>query len=319
MSAFRGLAMPTRPVFHLIIAAVTVLTILTFSINWSAGRVRSIDSPHQNTDAVLYVHYEGSAPGPRNLKYFVDHALHLKADFYFIINGFETEQVFPTAPNIHVVRRENTCYDLGSMGSVLRQNNSAISKKYKRFILTNSSIRGPFFPAWARLLRKACWSDTLFSLLRDNVKLVGLTSNCNPGLPQHLQSMMLATDSLGLQAMLPALQCYTDKEDAIHHGELALTQRVRDAGYDAMPLYSGYYAGQSPLTPKEFWATCKHGDIFFPGAMAGGMDVHPFDTMFVKTMRLDQGIDPLSPVNMAAIHQLTAWADESNFTSYDQC
>ncbi|ORY85566.1 hypothetical protein BCR37DRAFT_377245 [Protomyces lactucae-debilis] len=281
-------------------------------VSWAHG---------SNEDAVLYVHYDGTEVGRRNLKFFVDHALHRNIDFYFIINGHETQQVFPDAPNIHIIRRDNSCYDLGTHGVVLQQDNGALMKKYKRFILTNSSIRGPFFPAWARHIKKACWTEVMFSALKNNVKLVGLTANCMEGNrdEQHLQSMMLATDRQGLDAMMPSLQCFGDRDDAIVNGEMALTRRLRDAGFDAMPLYSGYFAGQSPSSPQAFWDKCTHGDVFLPEEYSGGMDIHPFDTLFAKIVRADLDKEPLSPVGMASIHQLTQWADESQFSSYDQC
>ncbi|ORY86154.1 hypothetical protein BCR37DRAFT_376698 [Protomyces lactucae-debilis] len=275
-----------------------------------------------NTDAVLYVHYDGDPIGRRNLQFFIDHALHSKVDFYFIINGYNLTANIPEASNIHVIKRENTCYDLGSFGTVLQANDGEVMKKYKRFILTNSSVRGPFFPNWARLAKQACWTDKLFAPLSDTTKLVGLTANCEHihG-PRHLQSFGLATDSIGLEALLPALKCFTDRMDAIINGEMAITQRVRDAGYDAVPLYSAYAdAGRSTQSNAAFWETCEHIDIFFPERYFE-MDAHPFDTLFTKIHRQDEftSTDPFSPLGMKVLHQLTDWADQSSFSSYDQC
>ncbi|ORY86152.1 hypothetical protein BCR37DRAFT_390949 [Protomyces lactucae-debilis] len=274
-----------------------------------------------NTDAVLYVHYDGSAAGRRNLQFFIDHALHSNADFYFIINGYNVTATIPEASNIHVVKRENTCFDLGTIGEVVQAKDGDMMKKYKRFMFLNSSIRGPFFPNYARLAKQACWTQKLLGLLSDTTKLVGLTANCgDPDYgPKHLQSFALATDQVGLRAMLPILKCFTNKVDAIKHGETALTQSVRDAGYDAVPLYSAYAdGGRSSKSNSEFWESCKHNDIFY-AEQYFGMDVHPFDTIFTKVWRGDRGTAPLSPLGMKALDQLTKWADESSFSSYDQC
>jgi hypothetical protein len=41
--------------------------------------------------------------------------------------------------------------------------------KYKRFVLMNASVRGPFVPHWAA----ACWSDRLLSKVTEDVKVCG--------------------------------------------------------------------------------------------------------------------------------------------------
>jgi hypothetical protein len=291
------------------------------------GKLRgALPVPHAvagNTDAVLYVHYDGNAIGRRNFEFFIKHALHSKADFYFIINGFNLSTEVPEASNIHIIRRENSCYDLGTFGVVLQQNEGALMKKYKRFILMNSSVRGPFFPNWARLAKTACWTNQMFAPLSDTTKLVGLTVSCEPTLPRHMQSFALATDIVGLQTFLPALQCFGLRQDAIDKGELVIAQKVRDAGYDAVPLYAAYAeGGHSTKSNAAFWENCVHQEIFLPERYFK-MDVHPFDTLFVKIHREDERndvyTDAFSPLGMNALNQLTQWADDSDFSSYEQC
>ncbi|ORY86150.1 hypothetical protein BCR37DRAFT_376695 [Protomyces lactucae-debilis] len=326
-------------VFHLGARSNGVISGYTYlspgKVDWQAEQVASGDKPHEkplseihldqvvtsggNTDAVLYVHYDGDPIGVRNLQFFLDHALHSKADFYFIINGYELTATIPEADNIFVIKRENSCYDLGSFGVVLQANDGALLKKYKRFLMTNSSVRGPFFPNWARANKEACWTNKFFGPLSDRVKLVGLTANCQADIgPKHLQSFALATDRLGMDFILPALQCFSDRKDAINKGELAITSLVKDAGYEALPLYARYQEVEN--TNQEFWAQCTHTDVQLPANYAG-MDAHPFDLMFTKISRIviEGKIDPFSPLGMVALNRLTEWADASKFSSYEQC
>ena len=140
-------------------------TIVTTVANQSTG------SKHDSkTDGglIMYVYYE-SEPAVRNLQFFLQHALHDNADFLFIINGHNCSVDIPDLPNVRVVRRENTCFDLGASGELLSSDPSLL--RYKRYIFTNASIRGPFLPAWARLFR-ACWTENMWGHLSVKVKLV---------------------------------------------------------------------------------------------------------------------------------------------------
>lgn len=92
----------------------------------------------------------------------------------FIINGENAgldTLLPPDAENIKVVRRNNSCYDVGSYGEALKGLGDSI-KQYKRFILLNASIRGPFIPHWS----KECWSDAYLGRLTDQVKVGDPTS-----------------------------------------------------------------------------------------------------------------------------------------------
>ena len=74
-----------------------------------------------------------------NLRFFLHHALHDRADFVFILNG-ESElrdEIPDHLPNIKVVQRDNSCYDLGAHGEVLNANDQELVKKYDKFILMN--------------------------------------------------------------------------------------------------------------------------------------------------------------------------------------
>ncbi|ORY86151.1 hypothetical protein BCR37DRAFT_411957 [Protomyces lactucae-debilis] len=272
--------------------------------------------PKPNKDAVLYYFENEGEDGPLNLAFFVAHAIHDKADFYFIINGLDLSQKIPNAPNIHVIKRETECFDLGAIGEVLQADDGAIKKTYERFILTGSSVRGPFFPGWARRENKACWTNAIFSPLKGNTKLVGLAANCDTTWgPKHLQAHMLATDRMGLEAMMPALACFKNGDEAFKQGEHVLTQLVRNAGWDAVPLYSEFLSnGRKSNT--EFWEGCKHSDVFWPGAYHD-TDVHPFDTMFIKVWHEDGFLrrNAMSDIGMKLVADLTQLADDSKFTS----
>ena len=93
--------------------------------------------------------------------------LHDRADFIFVFNGEgSAADLVPRLPNVRVIERENSCYDLGTFGLVLRQD--GLWKNYTRFITMNASVRGPFLPAWST----SCWTDLFLNKITDKVKVM---------------------------------------------------------------------------------------------------------------------------------------------------
>lgn len=189
-------------------------------------------SKSHNSDLILYSYYE-TEEAQENLQFFLSHALHAQADFIFLINGNYTVQM-PARSNIRVIERENKCLDLGAYHEVLSANRTLT--RYKRFIMLNASIRGPFFPSWADDM---CWSDAFFDKLTPHIKAVGLTYDCardhSSFMSLHLQSTLLATDRQAmLDVLLPNLHCYGN-EEAVLAGETQMTNWLRQAGYMCTP------------------------------------------------------------------------------------
>ncbi|KAI2466222.1 hypothetical protein F4781DRAFT_358423 [Annulohypoxylon bovei var. microspora] len=242
---------------------------------------------------ILYA-YKESENARENLKFFLDQGLHGSADFIFILNG-ETDvaDLIPKEDNIRIIQRPNFCFDLGAFGEVLKEGD--LWKKYKRFITMNASLRGPFLPYWS----KKCWSDAYLERVTDDVKLVGMTINCEPA--PHVQSMIWATDDVGMKLLLypPANAskpdiygsaddavafggCYKEFHQAIH-AEVGATGLMRNAGYKVSALMSAFQGDQ-------YFDECeKHQkDLLFDGKYFG-TSLHPYETIFFKANR---GIDP---------------------------
>lgn len=114
---------------------------------------------------VLYSYAE-SENARENLAFFISNALNGRADFVFIFNGeTNAQEMLPELPNIRIVQRENKCFDIGAHGEVLRTGD--LWKGYKRFILMNASIRGPFMPTYA----SSCWMDAFLGKITEKVKV----------------------------------------------------------------------------------------------------------------------------------------------------
>lgn len=268
---------------------------------------------------VLYTYSESETARP-NLDYFLKKGLHDAADFVFILNGDTTvKDLIPVLDNIRVIERENTCYDLGSMGEVLRQDD--LWRKYKRFITMNASIRGPFLPTYDSPL---CWTDIFLNRLNNKTKLVGTTMNCDPR--PHVQSMLWATDDVSMSILLDpnlahavALQdpfgepedpigmsfCHETMDQAIHT-ETGSTQLILSQGYEVDVMMTAY----APATdPDNYCKFGQHDDILYDGQYYG-TNIHPYETVFVKANR---NIDP------ALLSTMTEWHLELPSNSWTAC
>lgn len=145
---------------------------------------------------ILYAYAE-SENARANLEFFLKKGLHGKADFVFIFNG-EAPEAMRLIPrkrsNVRVVQRDNTCYDIGSFGKVLKSQIKVgdeaedgkgipLWHRYKRFITMNASIRGPFLPMWS----EECWTDAFLRKVTDDTKV----SACDIVLNSDLTTRML--------------------------------------------------------------------------------------------------------------------------------
>ncbi|KUJ20010.1 uncharacterized protein LY89DRAFT_695594 [Mollisia scopiformis] len=296
--------------------------------------------PVSERPLILYA-YADSEEGTSlvNLKFFIEHGLHDAADFIFILNGETTAgSLIPQEDNIRVVQRPNDCYDLGAYAEVLTTND--LYKGYKRFIMMNASLRGPFMPYWSN----ACWSDMYLSKITDEVKLVGMTANCWPTF--HIQSMIWATDLTGLETLLfppqsaldyisthpillpppknkeaaaktpspetsrvhqaPGINACFHTWDSAVAAEISSTSLIRAEGYKVDAMMAAYHGMRSY---EEGVSCAENRDVLFDGEYFG-TNVHPFETGFLKSNR---DVDPLG------LERQSQWMRGRGYRSYDYC
>lgn len=240
---------------------------------------------------VMYNYFE-SAKAKRNLAFFLDHGVHERPDTDFlIVSNSHICLDLPLSSNFGIVFRENTCYDLGAhKETILRYD---LKKRYSKFILLNGSVRGPFMPNWSQ----DCWTDAFTRHLNFTVKLVGPTFNCeykDEKYP-HLQSMILATDRIGLGLLLENYKCFTSKRQAIELAEITNYKTIKDAGYDVHVFFDQFQLDRLDIDH------CSHG---VP------RKIHPLEVIFIKT-------SPTILPDLVAAY--TEYMDESQYNSRDVC
>jgi len=146
--------------------------------------------------------------------------------------------------------------------------------------------------------------------------------NCHEG-EGHLQSMVWATDRIGLALLMqPApvgigYWCPGDMVNAIY-GEIRSTPAILNAGYEVDALTAVYHShdgddldkdGKPDHKPDGYRNGCQDEDFFHEGAYYG-FNVHPYETIFMKSARHMQE---------ALLGNLTEWVDGSGYSSYETC
>ncbi|KAH0439388.1 hypothetical protein CcaCcLH18_02865 [Colletotrichum camelliae] len=264
----------------------------------------SVNSTAGDRPLVVYA-YSESDNARANLRFFITKGLNNAADFVFIFNGDSgAARMVPRKPNVTIVKRDNTCFDLGAIGEVLRKHN--LWRRYKRFITMNASIRGPFLPWWS----KSCWTDLYLDKITDTTK-----------------SMILATDDVGMGILLdPAFAlsasqddefgsketpvglsgCYADWNAAVH-AEIGTTGLILKAGYKVDAMMTAAHTVMGGI--EAYCEATGAGDILFDKEYFG-MNIHPYETVFIKANR---DVDPW------VLDSMTEWHLKMNPRGSDAC
>ena len=297
----------------------------------------SLQCQPRATPLILYAFAAADWALP-NLQFFLTHGLHAHAKFVFILNGAlpdpnaSADEQTSFSPdvrisqarklitsyaslspsnNVQIVDRPNTCYDLGAFGQVLTANSSTLYTTHTRFILINASLRGPFVPVWSY----DCWTDAYLRPLNildwkgRQIKLVGMTINCVEGRPRHVQSMILATDDIGMRILL-GLQTETTMDTEASSASNVTSEQSLPAQSQSRPLalsacpstYTEAVDLEVSLTPlilshnysatamfalahsrPDYIETCTNGDVNAGSGWYEGFDLTVWETMFIKT------------------------------------
>lgn len=226
-----------------------------------------------NRSLVLYSFSDTDPEYRDNLRHFVKHGVLPGNDYIFVLNG-PTAFALPELPkNARYLRHDNVCYDWGSYGWALNRIGGWTG--YRRYFFVNSSVRGPFVPAYSR----RTWTDAMASMLSPRVKLAGSTISCENG--PHVQSYAVVTDVVGLDVMRDAgvFVCRTSLADVVKRSEIEASRAVLAAGY-SIDCLMARYAGVD-WTDAANWRCNGKKNPTQAGGNAG-VSVSPMEVMFVK-------------------------------------
>lgn len=162
-----------------------------------------------------------------------------------------------------------------------------------------------------------------------------MTANCWPSF--HVQSMIWATDSIGLNILLfppketIALLSKKPAFDPVEHvvspdalppvhginscfhtwgeavaAEIGASALIEAAGYRLDVMMSAFHGNDKYERDCD---STKNGDVLWQGKYFG-TNVHPFETVFLKSNR---DIDPVG------LERFSEWTKGRGYSSYDYC
>lgn len=239
---------------------------------------------------VLYVTHELNF----NFHFFRIHGIvdSPQIDFYLILNGVRmTQDIANQLPsNVFILERANSGIDFGGWSQCLLQYIPDRSL-YNYFIFINNTARGPFLPPY---LKSESWVQWMTQQITEEIKLFGATITFL--IEPHVQSYCFVTDSMGLKILIdqgifcdPKDFCHWSKNEMILKKEVLMSKVMLSNGYNIgcfLKIFYGRDFRQPAGVPKKF-----RKDFLHPRVYIGNSDVHPYETMFLKSNRLLYSLD----------------------------
>jgi hypothetical protein len=296
---------------------------------------------------ISYAYYEKDAIQLSNFEYFLavgSHypLLHSNMHWVFVVSGekcspcpglysgmSEREGADLTAIGIKeasfnskftlLVRSENVGMDLGAHNATLEWlSYRGTLGRYKYFIFLNSSVKGPFLPAWtppewhwtAAYLAAFQPPPTAIQSGHSSAALLpGFRSIGSNGPPVHavssslvclppddaagpgprIESWAFALDQDGLAAAVEydvfvlrgCKLCKEENRGVVVGGEYGITKAMFESGYNIATLMSRYARGID-WTDQRHWS-CNDNVHPSRSGLYDGISMHPYETVFIKS------------------------------------
>lgn len=263
-------------VICVLVICVLVICVVARTISQRLVRRMYVPNLRQKT-VVIYAYHckENSDRERENLRFLLDHGNMNAVTMVLVSNGSDIPHFLPR--HVHVLKRENKGYDFEAWYHGLKIAHRI--GRFEKFLFINSSCKGPYLPRWFGISQMH-WSECFTRMIDEKTKLVGLTVNNSDfnGKPaKHVQSMMWATDRIGIRLLLR--KNILEKEntrsfvDTIAEKEIGMSRTFIDHGFEIISLGMSDYINDT------------HGDIHYNDSWFGST-LHPFETIFFKNNRL---------------------------------
>lgn len=250
---------------------------------------------------VIYHYYEKDQSYIDNFSHFLRFGYDADLSYLIIVAGDYTID-FPVLDNIQYFFTENKNFDYGGYCEAVRS--LSIWQKYDFYLFVNSSVRGPFTPAYCGQK----WTDLFIDKLSADVGIVGAAISITPSQHSiakmyhdkygklernhqflgHVQTTcyVLSQQVLGrlIKAGFYDVNEALNKDETVRDYEIRLSQLLLDMGLNLrcmLPEYNqiDYHEALIDLNPAS-----REGDSGFEYSYFG-RSAHPYESIFIKISR----------------------------------
>ena len=255
----------------------------------------------KNRVLVVYHYYEKDQSYIDNFSHFLRFAYQPDVEYVVVVAGSYSVEL-PRAENITYFFATNQNFDFGGYAQAIEA--LQFHTSYEYFIFVNSSVRGPFLPAYC----KKTWIENLLDHFDQDVGIVGTVISLTPShhaiaklyhekygyldrnrnILSHVQSTCYALPR-SILCHLIATGFYEaahslSKDETVRDYEIRLSQILLEQGYNLKCLLPEYNTFDYRFLDREINPFSREGDSGFEGSYFG-RTVHPYEAMFIKTSR----------------------------------
>jgi len=250
---------------------------------------------------VLYHYFEKDQSYIDNFSHFLRFGYEPYLNYVIIVAGSYTVDL-PKASNIEYLFTQNDNFDYGGYATAIKT--LGLNDRYDHYIFVNSSVRGPFLPAYT----KSSWEQILLDIFDPCVGLVGTTISLTPShhsvaklyyakygkmgfnkdILSHVQTTcyMLSKDSLrylvssGFYEITQSLS----KDETVCDYEIRLSQMLLAQGLNLKCILPEYNKFDYRTLTRDVNSYSREGDCGFFNSYFG-RTAHPYESIFIKTSR----------------------------------
>lgn len=250
---------------------------------------------------VLYHYFEKDQSYIDNFAHFLRFGYDSTLNYLVIIAG-DCSLDLPSLDNIQYFFTENKNFDYGGYCTAIK--NLDLWQQYDFYLFINSSVRGPFLPAYC----KHDWTKLFIEQFADGVGIVGSAISITPSghsiskmyhekygnlernnhLIAHVQTTCYAL-SRKVLGQLIQLGFYDEdkklnKDEAVRDYEMRLSQLILDMDLNLRCILPEYNQVDYRKVHEDVNPASREGDSGFDRSYFG-RSAHPYESIFIKTSR----------------------------------
>ena len=250
---------------------------------------------------VLYHYYEKDQSYIDNFAHFLRFGYDSSLDYLIVIAG-ECSVDLPSLDNVQYFFTENKNFDYGGYCAAIQTLD--LWQQYDFYLFINSSVRGPFLPAYCNQE----WTNLFIERLSYGVGIVGSAISITPSshsiskmyhekygilernnyLLAHVQTTCYALSRKVLEQLIQ-LGFYGEnkdlnKDEAVRAYEIRLSQLILDMGLNLRCMLPEYNQTDYRKACEDVNPTSREGDSGFKLSYFG-RSAHPYESVFIKTSR----------------------------------